>query len=123
MSQNNFIKETSIKILNDVKNLKLFGNVISDNNTESRLESKKFYIDNVHSNYNYHGSNQKNFAIINKFQNEKYVFPDNSEFYCYDVREINTKLSITDHFDLIVMDPPWWNKSIRRKKAKFEESR
>jgi 16S rRNA G966 N2-methylase RsmD len=117
------VNEIGLKILDNAKNLNIFTNIVVDNNEESRLESKKFYLSRPQLNYNFHGSNQEEIPIIANFQNEKYVFPKNSQFYCYDIREIDKKFNISNRFDLIVLDPPWWNKSIRRKKINFEESR
>ncbi|XP_011500459.1 PREDICTED: methyltransferase-like protein 4 [Ceratosolen solmsi marchali] len=122
LKENNVVREIGLKLLDKAKNLKIFTNTILDNNEESRLASKQFYLSKLQLNYNFHGSNRKEIATIAKFQNEKYVFPKNSEFYCYDIREITKKLNISNRFDLIILDPPWWNKSIRRKRIKFEES-
>ncbi|XP_014209810.1 methyltransferase-like protein 4, partial [Copidosoma floridanum] len=122
LQQKNFVKEMSEKILKDIKNQKLFVNIITDDNRQSRLESRNFYIERSDLNSNYHGMNEKDVAIIAEFRSEKYVFPNNCEFYCYDIKHIREKLNMARKYDFIVLDPPWWNKSIRRKKAQFRES-
>lgn len=56
-------------------------------------------------------------AIVKLVNNEKFIFPSNSQFYCKDVANIGTELEGLE-FDLILLDPPWWNKYIRRKRKK-----
>lgn len=65
------------------------------------------------------GSNdeQAKFVEINRFN---FIFPSNCKFYCKDVSAINDYLS-NEQYDLIVLDPPWWNKYVRRKKAKTND--
>ncbi|CAG9864046.1 unnamed protein product [Phyllotreta striolata] len=45
----------------------------------------------------------------------KYLFPENSSFFSKDVNEIEKHLT-GKKFDFILLDPPWWNKYIRRKR-------
>ncbi|KAF5307138.1 hypothetical protein FQR65_LT00654 [Abscondita terminalis] len=56
------------------------------------------------------------FLCIN---NSHFLFPINCRFYCKYVSELNVYL-VDEKFDLILLDPPWWNKYIRRKKAKTD---
>ncbi|XP_050306449.1 N(6)-adenine-specific methyltransferase METTL4 [Anthonomus grandis grandis] len=58
-------------------------------------------------------------TTIKYLQNSRYMFPENSEFFCKDVTEIGEHLK-NRSFDLVLLDPPWWNKYIRRKKRKCE---
>lgn len=58
-------------------------------------------------------------AVITNINNNNYLFPKNCRFYCKNVISISNELP-NQKFDLIVLDPPWWNKYIRRKKAKTE---
>ncbi|XP_044756726.1 N(6)-adenine-specific methyltransferase METTL4 [Coccinella septempunctata] len=55
--------------------------------------------------------------IYRKICNGDYIFPENCEFFCRDTKEISQCLS-TKKFDLILLDPPWWNKYIRRKRKR-----
>lgn len=112
-----------MKILESAKSLKLFTCTTADYNLKSREESKKFYLENLQLNKNFYGSNKRELPIIAEFHNEKYVFPENCEFYCYNIKEIKEKFDSNQTFDVILLDPPWWNKSIGRKKMKFIESR
>lgn len=43
-----------------------------------------------------------------------YVFPPRCQFFCDDVADMN-KLG-DEKFDIILLDPPWTNKYIKRKK-------
>lgn len=95
-----------------------------DNNEVARLASMKFYQDTYSlKNENLYGSNDTNDAIVSVAHNKKYVFPKKCTFYCYDVRDIEKKMELSNQYDFILLDPPWWNKSIRRKKMKCAEAR
>ena len=111
-------------LIDEAKKLDLFVNVTSDYNKESLSESRKFYLETSSTKSHYHGSNSKGVPIIENFQGQKYVFPQNCRFFCYNVGQMTEKLDVnTNKYDFILMDPPWWNKSIRRKKMKLAESR
>ncbi|KAJ8928943.1 hypothetical protein NQ314_018423 [Rhamnusium bicolor] len=49
--------------------------------------------------------------------NSIFVFPANSIFFSKDISEIEMYLH-EKKYDLILLDPPWWNKYIRRKRKK-----
>lgn len=65
----------------------------------------------------FQGGNTNSFSISVEFENEKYLIPPRCSFYCCDVLEFRDKLSDSVHsnFDVIVIDPPWRNKHVRRK--------
>jgi hypothetical protein len=66
-----------------------------------------------------HGENSLNLGLITEVNGENYLVPAECKFFCYDVNEIEHKLDLLVHpYDLILLDPPWWNKYIRRTKAK-----
>ncbi|KAK9881897.1 hypothetical protein WA026_018093 [Henosepilachna vigintioctopunctata] len=56
-------------------------------------------------------------AVLNVINGSRFLFPENCRFYCKDVLEITENL-YDEKFDLILLDPPWWNKYIRRKRKK-----
>lgn len=64
------------------------------------------------------GGNQNKAIVVNLGQS-KFLFPKHCRFYCKDVSEIDNHLQ-DQSFDLVVLDPPWWNKYVRRKKAKTD---
>ncbi|XP_068220515.1 uncharacterized protein Mettl4 isoform X2 [Palaemon carinicauda] len=61
------------------------------------------------------GSTSQNYQTI-IIENDEYILPPNADYICDDVRSI---LSHTpkNKYNLIVMDPPWWNKYIRRRRS------
>ena len=48
--------------------------------------------------------------------NAKYVLPPHARYICDDVSNILDHTS-NEKFDFMVMDPPWQNKHVRRKKS------
>jgi len=59
-------------------------------------------------------------AFTCEILNHEFIIPGRTEYYCQNVEFLNDELS-NKKFDLIVMDPPWWNKYIRRRKRKQAE--
>lgn len=60
-------------------------------------------------------------ALSVEIQNTRYLFPKGCKFYCSHISNISKHLE-DKKFDLILLDPPWWNKYIRRKKLKTNDS-
>lgn len=95
-----------------------------DFNDAARLLSQQFFCNtNCESLKDLQGSNCCDYSQIVQIKNDDYVVPPNSTFYCYDVTDLGKMSQIDEKFDLIIMDPPWWNKSVRRKKAKKLDDR
>lgn len=61
------------------------------------------------------GGNTRCQPLVTRIAGDKYLIPANSLFFNCDVNEIAT-ISLSASFDLIVVDPPWWNKYVRRTK-------
>lgn len=120
----NDITQKFSKIISTAKAEGLFSaNLLSDNNEAARLESQKFYQDTFHDEErNFYGCNDTDVAIISELKKKEYVFPEKCRFHCYDVRDIAKKLELSNQYDFILLDPPWWNKSIRRKKTKYSQA-
>lgn len=125
LNEINFIQEAFNKLISCAKSNGLFSdNIATDNNEAARSTSEKFYSDTFLPRLeNLHGSNNSDVAIIWEAQYKKYVFPRRCSFYCYDVRNMMEKMELNNQFDFVLLDPPWWNKSIRRKKSKSVEAR
>lgn len=79
----------------------------------------------------FHGENPlTDVAVLSTVSNgsdvheHKYVFPPETKFYCNDVRNMEQvfRSNNEEPFDLILLDPPWWNKFIRRRKRKQQEA-
>ncbi|XP_030760889.1 methyltransferase-like protein 4 [Sitophilus oryzae] len=60
-------------------------------------------------------------ATVQTLDSSKFLFPENCKFYSKDISNIETHLKDTK-FDVILLDPPWWNKYIRRKRKKSSEA-
>lgn len=93
----------------------------SQNNLDARLSSENFF--NELSKQNMPSSNGGNcnaYAIVVSCHGQDFLFPANSRFYCCDVKEFFSKIQLDEVYDFILMDPPWWNKYIRRKRSKNE---
>lgn len=120
-----YIQKSLLKILSSAKKNGYFaGDLKHDNNEAARLISQQFYAESSrHQVENLHGCNETEKAIISGTEYQRYVFPKKCSFYCYDVRSIQDKMELNNQFDFILLDPPWWNKSIRRKKSKCTEAR
>lgn len=62
-----------------------------------------------------HFRNENEYSIVKTIGKNKYVMPPHSSCYVADVRNI---LSITEtRYDVVLLDPPWKNKSVKRKKG------
>lgn len=96
----------------------------SDVSEDKNISSAKDLADDFYNNLTRHpknipfnGGNISNRPLVTKIENEFYLIPPNSLFFCDDIRNIN-KYFVGEKFDFILLDPPWWNKYIRRKRKK-----
>jgi len=80
-----------------------------DNNSCARHASIKFY-ESTSALKSFYGQNPN----PNLHTANGYVFPPKSQFYCDNV--FNMKNLGDQKFELILLDPPWTNKYIKRKK-------
>ncbi|XP_055594561.1 N(6)-adenine-specific methyltransferase METTL4 isoform X2 [Uranotaenia lowii] len=62
------------------------------------------------------GANLSEYSVINSFAGQDYVIPSNCHFFNDDIARLNELVPEENKFDYIVLDPPWWNKYIRRTK-------
>ncbi|XP_063830740.1 N(6)-adenine-specific methyltransferase METTL4 [Ostrinia nubilalis] len=61
------------------------------------------------------GGNNLGSPLKCKVRNEYFLIPQNCRFFCGCIKEQCPKLD-GNKFDILVADPPWWNKYIRRLK-------
>ncbi|GLH06217.1 Uncharacterized protein GBIM_11711 [Gryllus bimaculatus] len=98
--------------------------LIPTKNIQAKEKADTFYKESSkYSKSLFQGCNNLSHPVIEKVNNERYVFPSMCRFFCQDViklKEILVPLNVK--YDLIVLDPPWWNKYIRRKKSKCTEA-
>lgn len=62
------------------------------------------------------GGNMTETCLVATVSNEPVLIPPQCRFFNYDVKEISKH--VDEKFNVIVLDPPWWNKYIRRKRAR-----
>lgn len=62
----------------------------------------------------FNGANTNDHSIECELSGQTYLIPSNCRFFNKNVLEIPAFLPLENQFDFIVMDPPWWNKYIRR---------
>lgn len=130
------IRENFIKAFQSFEKGEIFvknEEIFNDNNADARNVSRIFYEQwasfsaeescsesnksVVPALSNLKGGNLLDQAVINKIGDEFYVFPGNTKFFSYDLRRMSDFLTnLETPFDLVLLDPPWWNKCIRRKK-------
>ncbi|XP_050538641.1 N(6)-adenine-specific methyltransferase METTL4 [Daktulosphaira vitifoliae] len=99
------------KVKNETKIFSQISNK-NDNNLCARLASNKFYNKTIKKKICF-GENKNSTLYISN----QYIFPPLCKFYCDDIDNLN-KLN-NEKYDLILMDPPWTNKYIKRKKKKI----
>lgn len=68
---------------------------------------------------NYDGGNVNDHAVVANVKNETYFIPSRCRFYNYDVDKIVEKLDRRNSppYDLVLIDPPWPNRHVKRKNA------
>ena len=95
---------------------------ILSNNREARGLSSTLYRESARwMTVPFSGGNETGEVLMRKIGSEEYVFPQHCKFFNRDVCDIKDHLASIGKFDLILLDPPWWNKYIRRKKAKCKQ--
>ncbi|XP_055944921.1 N(6)-adenine-specific methyltransferase METTL4-like isoform X2 [Argiope bruennichi] len=118
--ENRLIYEKVTNLIENARNLSILkSSEISaqewfENNSEAREAAKgvlHLAIDNA-SPSKFH--NNHNLSCIKTFGSEMYVIPPQSIFHLCDIGDIVNLKGYK--YDLIVLDPPWENKSVRRNK-------
>ncbi|XP_054711394.1 N(6)-adenine-specific methyltransferase METTL4-like [Uloborus diversus] len=85
-----------------------------ENNSNAVIAGKEALESSVSSSSILKYENVNDTAVIKSTENEQYVLPAHSTFYLCDIKELHLRDKC---FDLIVLDPPWENKSVRRKRG------
>uniref|UniRef100_A0A182UHN8 Methyltransferase-like protein 4 n=1 Tax=Anopheles melas TaxID=34690 RepID=A0A182UHN8_9DIPT len=65
----------------------------------------------------FRGQNSTNHTIITEMDGESFLIPPRVAFINSSIDRFEEYIDQDEKFDLIVLDPPWWNKYIRRVKA------
>lgn len=91
------------------------------NNKGAREGSNDFFKRTFQEFKEFFGRNLRDEVVVQRVGEVDCVFPGNCEFYSNDVRDIEGKLDGRE-FDFVLMDPPWWNKFVRRTKERKSET-
>ncbi|KAG8197170.1 hypothetical protein JTE90_011329 [Oedothorax gibbosus] len=83
-----------------------------ENNCKAREATK--HVTNIGTDSLLSFHNEKSLPRLFKFAEEEYLLPPHSTFHLCDIKHI--EILKGKKFDLIVLDPPWENKSVRRNK-------
>lgn len=70
-----------------------------------------------------HGENTLPYSIITTTDGINFLIPPHCKFYNRDIRDLSGIDLTAGQHDLIVIDPPWWNKYIRRSRNTKKEYR
>ncbi|CAH0559498.1 unnamed protein product [Brassicogethes aeneus] len=92
----------------------------SEKNIKAKLISDNIYLESTK--YNVKSAFGENLIpAVREVNGSNFLFPEKCLFYSFDVNDIDQRLN-DKKFDLILLDPPWWNKYIRRKRKKSDSA-
>lgn len=78
------------------------------------------YFESIQTLHMFNGGNNTNRAISTKIKDGNYLFPANCLFYNDDISNIKKHLK-SFKYDLILLDPPWYNRFVKRRKKFYPE--
>ena len=117
------INEKCKKILEEMHALRLFsGQPATDDwieNNKAAREKAKVLMSQATSNYptiDLIGMNDSDEITISK---NRYTLPPHCQYFSCDIKNIKSKLE-QRKFKVIIMDPPWENKHVKRRKNKID---
>lgn len=113
------LKERIKSFLTDCKVKNLFQQYLEDDIEQYKQKNvelmNKFYNSST-SFSEFHGENNLNIGVITTINNTKFIIPPKCKFFNKNINDINNFLSTSEKFDIIIMDPPWANRYIKRLK-------
>lgn len=65
------------------------------------------------------GGNDSTDVTVLKTNNQNYLIPPKCRFFNSNIKHLDEHVEPSNIFDLITLDPPWWNKYVRRSR-KFQ---
>ncbi|XP_032519950.2 N(6)-adenine-specific methyltransferase METTL4 [Danaus plexippus] len=92
---------------------------VSDTSSVRNL-SQAYFESTIFDHAGVSGGNNSDKPLKCKIKDQYFLIPEQSRFLCGDVSDQCRKL-IGNKYDIIVADPPWWNKYIRRLKGANEK--
>ncbi|XP_045452314.1 N(6)-adenine-specific methyltransferase METTL4 [Melitaea cinxia] len=78
--------------------------------------SRTYFESTIFNHLGINGGNNSNVPLQCEVKGEYFLIPNNSRFFCGCVKEQCQKLA-GNKYDIVIADPPWWNKYIRRLKG------
>lgn len=60
------------------------------------------------------GGNDSTEVILLKTNGRNHLIPPKCKYFNTDIEEFYANNNLAKAFDLIILDPPWWNKAVRR---------
>lgn len=72
---------------------------------------------------NFFGENNFDYSVIHECQNQFFLIPPKCKFFNKDIRELSNFLNSDVKYDLIVLDPAWKNRYIKRIKKSANKKR
>lgn len=70
----------------------------------------------------FNGGNDSSAVIVHKINNQNHLIPPKCRFFNINVNQLEKKEYFANTFDLITLDPPWWNKFVRRSRSVQREN-
>ncbi|CAH2089399.1 unnamed protein product [Euphydryas editha] len=122
---NRIIEEASMvkQMYNEILQKIPLGVKLSINDQYNLLEtsfvrdlSRAYFESTVFNHLGLSGGNNSDIPLLCKVEGEYFLIPDNSRFFCGCINEQCKKLK-GNKYDIVIADPPWWNKYIRRLKG------
>lgn len=70
----------------------------------------------------FNGGNDSSAAIVHEINSQTHLIPPKCRFFNINVNQLEKKEYFTSTFDLLTLDPPWWNKFVRRSRSVQREN-
>lgn len=91
---------------------------VPDNDSRQDNKDALSFMDSIHElpylTTLFNGENSNDHAIECELNGETYLIPSNCKFFNKNILDISDYLPLENQFEILVLDPPWWNKYIRR---------
>nr|XP_018897706.1 PREDICTED: methyltransferase-like protein 4 [Bemisia tabaci] len=118
-----FIRKKSNEFLEELKVADMFSmrleSASQENNAEAQEVAKNMLRLFKSPNCKFNGGNSNESNVTAMCHQNLCIFPPKCRFFNSDIREMDYELLEKEgRFNAILMDPPWWNKYIRRKRKK-----
>lgn len=112
------LKRNTVEFIAKCRELKVLPNLDEHEANKLTNEKLKLFLDQWQSmdcfyENEFKGGNDSTEPVIVELNGTRHVIPPKCTFSNTNIQNVD-RIESTDGYDLIVMDPPWWNKYIRR---------